>query len=277
MVERRRSIAMTITTPSSATVQYAAQQGIASITIDRPAVRNALGPTEWHALDEAVARAGADPSVRVLVVTGAGANFSAGGDVKSMPERLALPPAERRAQLLADAQVVRHMRELPKPIIAAIDGACVGAGLSLALACDLRVATARARLGAVFHRVGLTGDFGMLYLLPRVVGPARAAELLLLAEIVDAARAASIGLVHRVVDDPAALGTEVARLAEELANGPPVALGLTKQGLQRSLDADLAGMIEWEAAAQAICSRTDDAREGLAALAEKRAPRFSGK
>lgn len=258
------------------TIRYQAVERVATLTIDRPRAKNALGPDEWRGLAEGVARAAEDPSVRVLVVAGAGGDFSAGGDVKTMPERLALPPAERRARLLADAQVIRALRELPKPVVARIDGACVGAGLGLALACDLRWASSRARFAASFHRVGLSADFGVLHLLPRAVGLARATELLLVAEAIDAARAEAIGLVHRVVD-PGALEGEVAALAARLADGPPVAQALTKAGLAAALERDLAATLEWEAAAQAICSRTDDAREGLAALAEKRPPRFTGR
>jgi 2-(1,2-epoxy-1,2-dihydrophenyl)acetyl-CoA isomerase len=258
------------------TVRYQAAQRIATLTIDRPAARNALGPDEWQELAEGVARAAADPEVRVLVVTGAGGAFSAGGDVKTMPERLALAPAERRAQLLADAQAIRALAELPKPTVARIEGACVGAGLGLALACDLRWASRSARFGATFHRVGLSADFGVLHFLPRAVGVARATELLLLAEPIDAERAEAIGLVHRVVE-PGALDGEVAALTARLADGPPVAQAMTKAGLAGALDRDLSASLEWEAAAQAICSRTDDAREGLAALAEKRPPRFTGK
>lgn len=257
-------------------IRYQVDGAVATITLDRPEVRNALGPAEWHAIDEGVMRAGAEATVRVLVVTGAGGVFSAGGDVKSMPERLALPPAERRAQLIEMTQVIRRMRELPKPIIAAIDGSCVGAGLSLALACDLRLATRRARFGAVFHRVGLTGDFGILHLLPRVIGPARALELLLLGDLIDAPRADVLGLVHRVVEEDA-LGAETQALAERLAAGPPVAMGFTKTGFYRALDQDLGATLEWEAAAQAMVSKTEDAREGLQAIAEKRPPRFTGK
>jgi enoyl-CoA hydratase/carnithine racemase len=261
---------------SDETVRYRTADRVATLTLDRPRAKNALGPEEWRALAEGVARAAADPSVRVLLLTGAGDDFSAGGDVKTMPERLALEPAERRARLLADAQVIRAMRELPKPIVARIDGACVGAGLSLALACDLRWASSRARFGATFHRVGLTGDFGLLHLLPRVVGAARAAELLLVGEVIPAERAEAIGLVHRLCE-PAALDAEVAALCGQLADGPPVAQALTKAGLQRALEQDLAATLEWEAAAQAIASRTGDAREGLAALADKRPPRFTGR
>ena len=258
------------------TVRYEVANQIATLTLDRPAVRNAMGPEEWRLLAEAVARAAGDPSVRVLVLTGAGGHFSAGGDIKTMPERLALAPAERRSQLLSDAQVIRALAEVPKPVVARIDGACVGAGLSVALACDLRIASSRATFGATFHRVGLTGDFGLMYHLPRVIGAARAAEMMYLSEVIDATRAAAIGLVHRVVEADV-LDGEVAALAARLAAGPPVAQALTKQGLARSADADLAAMLEWEAGAQAIASRTDDAREGVSAAVEKRAPKFTGK
>lgn len=258
------------------TVHYRVVDRVATLTLDRPSVRNALGPEEWQALERGIGRAADDEAVRVLVVTGTGGAFSAGGDVKTMPERLALPAAERRARLLADARCIQALRELPKPVLASIDGACVGAGLGLALACDLRLTSSRARFGAPFHRLGLTADFGLLHLLPRVVGPARAQELLLLGELVDAARAERLGLVHRVCE-PEALAEETRTLAEQLAEGPPVAMALTKQGLERAPDLGLAATLEWEAAAQAIASQTEDAREGLAAMRERRKPRFKGR
>jgi 2-(1,2-epoxy-1,2-dihydrophenyl)acetyl-CoA isomerase len=260
----------------SETVHYEVREQIALLTIDRPSVKNALGPEEWAALDAHATRAGADPEVRALVVTGAGGVFSAGGDLRTMPERLALPHHVRRARLLHDAQVVRTFRELEKPIVAAIEGVAVGAGLSLALACDVRIAAADARLGASFHKIGLTGDFGILWTLPRVVGPTRAADLLYSAELVDGARAEAMGLVTRAVAKER-VADEAWAYARRLAAGPPIALAQTKRGLARALEAGLADLLAWEADAQATCSRTDDAREGVAAFLEKRPPQFRGR
>jgi 2-(1,2-epoxy-1,2-dihydrophenyl)acetyl-CoA isomerase len=258
------------------TVRYAVEGRIATLTIDRPEVKNALGPDEWQALRAGVERAGADPEVRVIVVGGAGGTFSAGGDLKSMPKRLALPRHVRRANLLSDAQVIEVFRRTPKPIVARIDGAAVGAGLSLALACDVRIAASTAKLGATFHKIGLTGDFGILWLLPRIVGPTRAMDLLLSSEIVDGARAAELGLVSRVVA-PERLAEETDAYARRLADGPPVAMALTKRGLSRALEEDLSSLLAFEADAQSICSKTDDVQEGLRAFREKRPPRFEGR
>jgi len=256
-------------------IRYEVAERIATITIDRPEVKNALGPDEWRALSARVDDADADADVRVLVITGAGGTFSAGGDLKTMPERLAEPRDVRAANLVVHAQIVPRLRELAKPVIAMIDGACVGAGLSLALACDLRIAATRARLGAAFHRVGLTGDFGLLWLLPRIVGPTRAMDLLMRAETIDAARAETIGLVTRVVADDR-LADETYDYARRLADGPPVAQGLTKRGLHRALESELASMLEWEAEAQATCSHTADAYEGVHAFLARRKPIFRG-
>jgi len=256
-------------------VRYEVAERIATITIDRPEVKNALGPDEWRALSARVDDAAADGDVRVVVITGAGGTFSAGGDLKTMPERLAEPRDVRTANLTVLAQIVPKLRALPKPVIAMIDGACVGAGLSLALACDLRIASARAKLGAAFHRVGLTGDFGILWLLPRIVGPTQAMDLLMRAEVIDAARAEAIGLVTRVVEAER-LADETYDYARRLADGPPVAQGFTKQGLHRALESDLASMIAWEAESQATCSHTADAYEGVHAFLERRKPVFRG-
>jgi 2-(1,2-epoxy-1,2-dihydrophenyl)acetyl-CoA isomerase len=257
-------------------VRYEVRERVAVITLDRPAVKNALGPDEWARLDERFARAESDDGVRAVLVRGAGGVFSAGGDLRTMPERLALERHVRQARLLADAQVVRRMRALAKPIVAEIAGAAVGAGLSLALACDVRLAATTAKLGATFHKVGLTGDFGMLWLLPRAVGPTRAVDLLYSAELVDGTRAEAIGLVSRAVA-PERLEAEAWAYARKLADGPPLAHALTKRGVQLALERDLAETLAWEAEAQAACSRSADAREGVAAFLEKRAPQFSGK
>ncbi|HZS39361.1 MAG TPA: enoyl-CoA hydratase-related protein [Polyangia bacterium] len=262
--------------PTTETVRYEVRERIAVVTLDRPAVKNALGPDEWQRLDELAARAEADADVRVMLVRGAGGVFSAGGDLRTMPERLALEPHVRRARLLADAQVVRRFRAMGKPIVAEIAGAAVGAGLSLALACDVRMAATTAKLGATFHKIGLTGDFGMLWLLPRAVGPTRALDLLYSAELVDGARAEAIGLVSRAVL-PERLEVEAWAYAQRLAAGPPVALAFTKRGVALSLERELAELMAWEADAQAACSRTADAREGVAAFLEKRPPVFRGR
>ena len=256
-------------------VRYEVAERIATITIDRPEVKNALGPDEWRALRARVDDAEADADVRVVVITGAGGTFSAGGDLKTMPERLAEPRDVRVANLVVLGQIVPRLRALAKPVIAMVDGACVGAGLSLALACDLRIASSRARLGAAFHRVGLTGDFGLLWLLPRIVGPTQAMDLLMRAEPIDAARAERIGLVTRVVDDER-LADETYDYARRLADGPPIAQGFTKRGLHRALESELEAMIEWEANAQAECSHTADAHEGVHAFLERRKPVFRG-
>jgi 2-(1,2-epoxy-1,2-dihydrophenyl)acetyl-CoA isomerase len=256
-------------------VRYDVAERVATITIDRPEVKNALGPDEWRALRGHIDHADGDAGVRVVVITGAGGTFSAGGDLKTMPERLAEPRDVRKANLVVLAQIVPRLRELGKPVIAMVDGACVGAGLSLALACDLRIASARARFGAAFHRVGLTGDFGMLWLLPRIVGPTHAMDMLMRAEPIDAARAEAIGLVGRVVD-AAALADETYAFARRLADGPPIAQAFTKRGLHRALESELSAMLEWEADAQATCSHTADAYEGVNAFLARRTPVFRG-
>ncbi len=267
------------TTPTlpSPSVHYEriGDKGIAVLTLDRPNTRNALGPAEWHALGRHLSFLAADDTVRVVVLTGAGEAFSSGGDLHSMPARLELPSSERQARLHADSLVIQALYELDRPVIAAIPGVCVGAGLSLALACVLRICSTSARFGALFHRVGLSGDFGMLWLLPRVVGPARAMEMLMTAEMIDAARAEVIGLTSRVVSGEQLMPSALA-LAEQLASGPPLAQAMTKKGLHRSHTSDLAGMLEWESLSQSILSKTDDAREGVAAFIERRTATFSG-
>jgi len=257
-------------------IRYEVREQVGVITLDRPEVKNALGPEQWQAIGDAVGRAASDDTVRAVLIAGSGGAFSAGGDLKTMPERLAQPLAVREANLLHDAATVAAIRALEKPVVAQIDGVAIGAGLALALACDVRISTPTARLGATFHKVGLTGDFGMLWLLPRLVGPARALDLMLSAELVDGGRAYELGLVSRLV--PAErLSDETWAYLRALVAGPPLAMARTKRGMQRALEVGFEDMLGWEAHAQAECSRSADAAEGVAAFQQRRKPSFTGR
>jgi 2-(1,2-epoxy-1,2-dihydrophenyl)acetyl-CoA isomerase len=257
-------------------VRYETKGAIGSIIIDRPETKNALGPDEWRQIRLGVIKATEDDAVRLLVVTGSRGNFCSGGDIRNMPERNAEPPVTRRNRLARNGRAIRALRDLPKPTIAVIDGYATGAGLALALACDMRIASSLSRFGATFHKVGLTADFGITYLLPDAVGISKALDLLLFGEIIDAAEAHRIGLVHRVFPAEEFAG-EADELVEKLATLPTLAVGLTKQAVYRSQRMGLTAAMEYEAASQAIIGKTDDAAEGIKAFLEKRKPKFQGK
>jgi 2-(1,2-epoxy-1,2-dihydrophenyl)acetyl-CoA isomerase len=257
-------------------VRYETRGPVAYIIIERPETKNALGPDEWRQIRLGVIKATEDDAVRLLAITGSHGNFCSGGDIRSMPERNAEPPVIRRNRLARNARAIRALRDLPKPTIAIIDGHATGAGLALALACDLRISSSLSRFGATFHRVGMTADFGITYLLPDAVGISKALDLLLFGQIIDAAEAHRIGLVHRVFPSEEFAG-EAADLVEQLAQLPTLAIGLTKQAVYRSQRMGLTAAMEYEAASQAIIGKTDDANEGIKAFLEKRPPKFQGK
>jgi 2-(1,2-epoxy-1,2-dihydrophenyl)acetyl-CoA isomerase len=221
----------------------------------------------------------AEPAVRAVVLTGAGRAFSSGGDQKRGGAEV--PPSffdgdPGGALIERLNRCILRMQRLPKPIIGSINGVAAGAGLNIALATDLRLASDTARFGEVFARVGLVPDGGGTYFLPRLVGTAKAMELILLADLVDAQEALRIGLVNRVV--PAEqLEQETLKLAERLAQGPTVAYGLAKRGLYRGLGMSLEDVLNMEARNQAIAARSPDRAEGVAAFLEKRPPRFTGR
>ena len=246
-------------------------------TLARPPV-NALDDTLIDALHAVLDVAIADAGIAVLHIRSRERVFSAGADLALIRSCFSTPGGPD-----AMTEVVRHMQRLyerleaaPLATIAEIGAAALGGGLELALACDLRVAADDARFGAAFHRVGLGSDFGVTWLLPRVVGPARAAELLLLADPVDAPQALAMGLCSRVVPT-ADLDREARALAARLAAGPALAQAFTKRGLRRAPAGTLGELLEWEALAQAVLSKTADAAEGVAAFREKRPPRFQGR
>jgi 2-(1,2-epoxy-1,2-dihydrophenyl)acetyl-CoA isomerase len=246
---------------------------VATVTLNRPEVRNALNLEMREALEAALRELAADAGVRVLVVRGAGEHFCAGGDVKAMQAR-SVTAAEGQARVEAMNRAVLALHGFRAPTIAMVDGFAVGAGCNLALACDLVVAADRARFGQVFARIGLIPDGGGTWLLPRRVGLARAKELVFTTELLDAARAGALGLVNRVV--PAAtLEAETRALARGIAEGPARAHALAKTLLNRALAVDLETSLAWEALVQGTMIASDDHREGLAAFFEKRPPRFA--
>jgi 2-(1,2-epoxy-1,2-dihydrophenyl)acetyl-CoA isomerase len=254
-------------------LRYAVADGIATITLDRPDALNALTIPLKRSLLSALRLAGRDRAVRAVVLTGAGRAFCAGQDLR---ERLDPDAAPLEVELRERYNpIVAAMHDLPKPIVAAINGVAAGAGASLALACDLRIAAEGASLALAFGRIGLVPDSGATWLLPRLVGPARAAEMALANTPLAAAEAERIGLVSRVV--PAAELADAAHaLAARIAAGSPTAVALTKRALWRALDAGWAETLEYEADLQGVAGRTADHAEGIAAFLEKREPRFTG-
>jgi 2-(1,2-epoxy-1,2-dihydrophenyl)acetyl-CoA isomerase len=258
---------------SGASLRYEVDGPVATITLDRPAVLNALTVGLKTELLGAFRSASRDPSVRAVVLTGAGRAFCAGQDLK---ERLAPDAAPLAVEVRERYNpIVIAMRRLDLPIVGAINGVAAGAGASLAFACDLRVAAEDASFSLAFGRIGLVPDSGATWFLPRLLGPAKAAELALLGESLSAVDAERFGLVSRIV--PADELAGVARdIAIRLAGLAPRALALTKRALDRAWETDLETALEDEAWRQGIAGATTDHAEGLAAFVEKRPPRFTG-
>jgi 2-(1,2-epoxy-1,2-dihydrophenyl)acetyl-CoA isomerase len=257
---------------------YEVKDRVATLTLNRPERLNALGGSLREDLLDAVTKATADPEVGALIITGAGRGFCSGGDVKAMGERnqsgATAPPEERFAP--PRDRAVLALRECPKPVIAAINGVAAGAGVGLALACDMRIASSAAKFTISFAKRGLTPDWGVSWLLPRVVGAAKACELIFTGDAVDAAQAASIGLVNAVVA-PEALLAEAGKLARKVAEGAPVAIRLSKRAIQHNETVDLRAGLEFESFTQNVCKETEDHKEGVKAFLEKRAPVFRGR
>jgi len=256
--------------------------GVATITLNRPERKNALSDELTPALRQTLLTLEADPTVRCVVITGAGSAFCAGGDVSGMSARSgdsptpspSLQDAVRRLQHGQETLTLR-LFELAKPTIAALPGPAAGAGLSIALACDLRIAAASAFVVTAFANIGLSGDYGGSWFLTQLVGPARAKELYYTSRRVGAEEALALGIVNEVVPD-AELPERTRALARTIANGPPIALRYMKQNLNRAVGADLKTCLAEEAERMVRCTRTDDHREAVRAFLDKRAPYFEG-
>jgi 2-(1,2-epoxy-1,2-dihydrophenyl)acetyl-CoA isomerase len=260
-------------------VRYEVAGATAQITLDRPAARNAYSEAMVESLVTAIDAAERDHAVRVIVLTGAGPAFSAGGDLKRMLHKdgmFAGGPAELRRRYVDGIQrIPRRLTLAEKPVIAAINGPAIGAGLDLACMCDLRIAAAGAQFGSTFVKVGLVPGDGGAYFLTRTIGFPRALELMLTARVIDSDEALRIGLVHRVVA-PEELLPAARALADELAALPPLALRLTKRAAYRSHDLDVDAALELAAAYQGISQNTADHREAVAAMLDKRPANFTG-
>jgi 2-(1,2-epoxy-1,2-dihydrophenyl)acetyl-CoA isomerase len=264
-------------------------QRVMTVTLNAPAVRNAIDTQTQRRLVTVLQDAARDPGVRVLVLTGAGGAFCTGADVRSLGGPDPTDPIAQtwsgtpvwqdvearvdRLRALSQASVLLH--RMGKPTIAMLRGPAAGLGFSLALACDFRVASRNASLVTAFVRIGMPGDFGGTYFLTKLVGPARAKEIYMLGDRVDAATALQLGLFHRVVDD-ADLESETAALARRLAAGPPIALRYIKENVDAALDGTLESTIDMEARNMIRARLTEDAKEAMAAFLEKREPRFKG-
>jgi 2-(1,2-epoxy-1,2-dihydrophenyl)acetyl-CoA isomerase len=259
-------------------LQEALEGGVLTLTMNRPERLNAFTPELLQLLEAALGKAAADRAVGVVLLRGAGRAFCSGGDVKAMAEGGArqLSYDERVLNLRRRVEVSRLLHEMPKPTIAMLRGAVAGAGLSLALACDLRIASDTLRLTTAFAKVALSGDFGGSYFLTRLVGPAKARELYFTSPILGSAEAAALGLVNRVVADDQ-LEAEARDLALSLARGPRITLGYMKQTLNLAENAGLAEVLDAEALRHTRCAETEDHREAAAAFVEKRPPQFKGR
>jgi 2-(1,2-epoxy-1,2-dihydrophenyl)acetyl-CoA isomerase len=256
------------------TIVLERKDGVATLTLNRPEKLNALNRKMIEELNGAVVEMAKDRDVRALVVTGAGRGFCSGADVGDMAQAAA--PIETRYWLQMAQKVILALTDLEKPVIAKVNGAAVGIGFSLALSADIIVASENATFSLIFSRIGLIPDGGSLFHLPRLVGPAKAKELIFTAKMLDAKEAERIGLINKAV--PAdELDSEVNMLAKQLAEGPTVALGIAKKIINKGLSMDLSSVLECEAFGQTIAGTTEDAQEGVMAFLEKRKAEFKGK
>jgi 2-(1,2-epoxy-1,2-dihydrophenyl)acetyl-CoA isomerase len=254
-------------------IEIDSDAGVATITLNRPDALNSLTVPMKVELLGAFNRVERDAGVRAVILTGAGRAFCAGQDLR---ERLQPDAAPLGVEVRERYNpIIRAMRSLPKPIVGAINGVAAGAGASLAMACDIRLAADTASFALAFGRVGLVPDSGATWFLPRLVGASKAAELALLNEAVSADDAVGLGLVSRVV--PAGeLAAEARATAARLAAGAPRAMALTKDALNSTWDRDLDTALDYEAHLQDLAGRTKDHQEGMSAFLEKRPPRFTG-
>jgi len=254
------------------------KDGIATITLNVPEKLNALTLKMRRSLPLVMDEVARDDEVRVVIVTGAGRAFCAGGDVEAMKARFEGTLEEPRYELLRQIGYwSESFIRMDKLIIAAINGACVGAGFTMAMTCDFRIASETAKFGSLFIARALTPDCGLTYLLPRTVGISKALELMIMGELISAAEAERLGIVSRVVP-PDELMKTARELAARIAQQPPIAVELTKKLVYKGMIGDISHHLDWETYGQRTCFQTEDHKESVRAFLEKRPqPQFKGK
>ena len=251
-------------------------EGILTITLNRPEKLNSFIGHMRRDLAEAIEHAGSERAIRAVIITGAGRAFCAGGDIEFMAELMERRDSEEFARILgAGRRVILAIRQMTKPVIAAVNGVAAGAGCNLALACDLRIASTAASFTQSFIKVGLNPDWGGTYFLPRLVTPNKACELFFLGETIKADEALQLGIVNKLVS-PDELEGATQALAERLRAAPPLAIASAKQAVYESHARDLEEVLRYETEAQLRCFNSDDGHEGVRAFLEKRDPHFTG-
>lgn len=254
------------------------EAGVLTLTLNRPDCLNAFNDPMSFELQDALKQADKDAKVRCIILTGAGRGFSAGQDLqsRSISSQNGGTPHLGESIRKRYSPIINKLRSMEKPVIAMVNGVAAGAGASIALACDMRIASEKATFLQAFIKVGLIPDSGACWLLPRLVGMGKALEWAMTGEKIDAQTALSAGLVNRVVPEDRLL-EETQTLARQLAAGPTRALGLIKRAMNRALNTDLETYLEYEADLQEIAGRTQDFKEGVSAFVEKRPAQFAGK
>ena len=255
---------------------YNKKDNVATVVINRPKLRNALSIDTGKEIRKALEGAAGDDEVRAVILTGAGSAFCSGIDLPQGEKILEMAPVRIREEIYAVFQgMIRSVIDLPKPVIASVNGPAMGAGFDLCLACDMRIAAEEAKFSEFFVRIGTLPGMGGMFFLPQLVGIGKANELAFTGDIIDGIEAERIGLVNKVVPaDQLEKATE--DFARRLAGGPTKAIGMIKMGIRRGIGSNVSSELEFASYAQSICIKTEDAKEGFRAALEKRRPEFRG-
>lgn len=252
------------------------QNGVGLLTLNQPESLNAMNEDMGHAFKRKLEEIENDPSVKVVIITGSGRAFSSGGNLEMLEEKFSKSAEQNKKELTEFYSLFLKLRDIPQPVIACINGHAVGAGFCVSLACDLRYASKKAKLGANFAKIGLAPGMGGTYLITRLAGPTFANEIMMLADVFDTNKAQKYGLLNDVFE-PEDLMDEVMDIATKISKNGPLALSMIKKGTQLAQTSTLQEMFIFDSQNQANCFESEDIKEGIDAIRNKREPNFKGK